>query len=120
MNKIKKTEKNKAGACKNNAAAPAVFSFFAGGGFLDLGFESAGYKIVFVNEFHKPFMDIYKHSRRKINIPEPEYGYFNCDISVFLEQPYASELESLMKESAVKNGIVGFIGGPPCPDFSVA
>ena len=120
MNKIKKTEKNKAVADKNDAAAPAIFSFFAGAGFLDLGFESAGYNIVFVNEFHKPFLDIYKYSRHKINIPEPEYGYFNCDISVFLEQSYASGLESVMEESAVKNGIVGFIGGHPCPDFSVA
>jgi len=46
-----------------------VFSFFAGAGFLDLGFEQAGaYEILFVNEFHKPFVDIYINSRKKMKI----------------------------------------------------
>ena len=36
-----------------------IFSFFAGCGILDLGFEKAGYDIEFVNEFFKPFQDAY-------------------------------------------------------------
>ena len=35
-----------------------IFSFFAGCGILDLGFEKAGYDIEFVNEFFKPFQDV--------------------------------------------------------------
>lgn len=38
-----------------------IFSFFAGAGFLDLGFEHTGkYETLFVNECHQAFMDIYK------------------------------------------------------------
>lgn len=34
-----------------------VFSFFAGLGRLDLGFEDAGFNIVFVNENNNMFLD---------------------------------------------------------------
>ena len=38
-----------------------VFSFFAGAGFLDLGFEMTGhFDVVYVNEFHRTFNDIYR------------------------------------------------------------
>ena len=41
-----------------------IFSFFAGAGFLDLGFELQGdYNIVFVNEFHEAFDRIYRWAR---------------------------------------------------------
>lgn len=33
-----------------DVGAPKVFSFFSGSGFLDLGFEKAGFSIVYVNE----------------------------------------------------------------------
>jgi DNA (cytosine-5)-methyltransferase 1 len=37
-----------------------IFSFFAGAGFLDLGFETTGrYETLFVNEYHKGFADIW-------------------------------------------------------------
>ena len=52
-----------------------IFSFFSGSGFLDLGFEKAGYEIELVNEFQPKFMSAYKYSRKKMNIPEPKYGY---------------------------------------------
>jgi DNA (cytosine-5)-methyltransferase 1 len=95
-----------------------IFSFFAGSGFLDLGFEKSGFRIELVNEFHKPFLDAYIHSRDRIGLRKPEYGYFNCDITEFLK-----DKNSLLKEhfNEAKKGesIVGFIGGPPCPDFSI-
>lgn len=37
-----------------------VFSFFSGLGFLDLGFENAGFNIVFVNEHDKRFLSAYQ------------------------------------------------------------
>lgn len=52
-------------ACK----PPLIFSFFSGAGFLDLGFEKAGYEIAYVNEVHKPFLDAYKHARKQMNTP---------------------------------------------------
>lgn len=35
-----------------------VYSFFSGAGFLDLGFEEAGFDIVFVNEFNLSLIHI--------------------------------------------------------------
>ncbi len=96
-----------------------IFSFFSGAGFLDLGFENSGdYKVLFVNEIHKPFMDIYKYSRKKMNIKEPEFGYHVDDIQGYLNGKLA-ELKDYYKKAKEKHEIVGFIGGPPCPDFSV-
>tara|TARA_R110002049_G_scaffold124853_3_gene280419 strand:- start:1953 stop:2186 length:234 start_codon:yes stop_codon:yes gene_type:complete len=48
---------------------PSIFSFFSGAGFLDLGFETDGYDVCYVNEYHVPFLDAYKHSRRVMGIP---------------------------------------------------
>ena len=41
-----------------------VFSFFSGLGFLDLGFENAGFNIVFVNEYNEQFLKAYQYARR--------------------------------------------------------
>ncbi len=41
-----------------------IFSFFSGSGFLDLGFETSGYKIAYVNEIFPPFISAYRHSRK--------------------------------------------------------
>ena len=97
-----------------------IFSFFSGAGFLDLGFEKTkNYKTLFVNEVHKPFMDIYKYSRQSLNIKAPEYGYHNCDITDFLEEKKATFLRDSIEKGKKNHDLIGFIGGPPCPDFSV-
>ena len=97
-----------------------IFSFFSGAGFLDLGFELAGgYKVLFVNEFHKPFMDTYKYSREKMGIEIPEFGYHLGDVAKYLEADQVKELKTELKNANEKCKLVGFIGGPPCPDFSV-
>lgn len=54
---------------------PCIFSFFAGAGFLDLGFELGGFKIVYVNRIYPPFMQAYRYSRQCLNLAFPEYGY---------------------------------------------
>lgn len=96
-----------------------IFSFFAGSGFLDLGFEKAGFSVDFVNEFSPSFMNAYKYARKKMSIQEPAYGYANCDINDFLGSK-SSELKECIRKSRADANLVGFIGGPPCPDFSVA
>lgn len=96
-----------------------IFSFFSGTGFLDLGFELNGFDIEFVNEFHPAFMNAYKYSREQMNLRKPKYGYFNGDINVFLSER-KEELQSWMRDAKVDGSLVGFIGGPPCPDFSIA
>lgn len=98
---------------------PIIFSFFSGSGFLDLGFERSGFDVRFVNEFHKPFLEAYKYSRMVMNLPEPKYGHFLGSIEDFVTGERAQELNKLV-EDAKSDSLVGFIGGPPCPDFSVA
>lgn len=97
-----------------------IYSFFSGGGFLDLGFEHSNFNIVYVNEFDKDFMDIYKYSRENMNLKPPQYGYHNCDINELLNGKKKQELSNFIEKDKMDKNIVGFIGGPPCPDFSIA
>ena len=96
-----------------------IFSFFSGSGFLDLGFETNGFDIEFVNEFHPAFMRAYKYSREKMGLKKPKYGYYNGDINVFLDER-ADNLKVWIQDAKEEGNLVGFIGGPPCPDFSIA
>ncbi len=97
-----------------------IFSFFSGAGFLDLGFEKTkGFETVFVNEFHAPFVEIYKGSREKLGIPKPRFGYHVKNIENFLLEEELAILAKNLKTAKEQYAITGFIGGPPCPDFSV-
>lgn len=101
---------------KNNIG---IFSFFSGAGFLDLGFETAGnYDILFVNEIQKSYIETYKKTRNILKIDEPDFGYHNDDINKFLNGSN-SNIKALTNVSKKKYSFTGFIGGPPCPDFSV-
>ncbi len=95
-----------------------IFSFFSGSGLLDLGFESCGYDIVMVNEYFKPFIEAYQHARVKLGHKAPRFGYSNIDINEYLAGR-KEELRGYVKQLHSEGSITGFIGGPPCPDFSV-
>lgn len=94
-----------------------IFSFFSGLGFLDLGFEDAGFNIVFVNEKNKMFLEAYKYARREKH-KEYKYGYSNQDIQNYLNDTFW--MNSFQDYNNREQRIIGFIGGPPCPDFSAA
>jgi DNA (cytosine-5)-methyltransferase 1 len=105
---------------KNNDPKIGIFSFFAGSGFLDLGFEKTkGYETIFVNEYHEPFMDMYKSTRKDLKIKAPIFGHSTDDICKFLEPEKAELLKKNIQEARSNFDLLGFIGGPPCPDFSV-
>ena len=95
----------------------SILSFFSGAGFLDLGFEHSAFSISFVNEWHKPFMRVYQYSREKMGMEAPEYGYSCDDVNSYLED--GSHIREMVDELKSRGQLVGFIGGPPCPDFSV-
>lgn len=96
-----------------------IYSFFSGAGFLDLGFETEGFTIDFVNEYNKSFLEVYKYARKNMEFKEPKYGYYCGDINHLLKDKGKKHLSSYISSSK-KNELIGFIGGPPCPDFSVA
>jgi DNA (cytosine-5)-methyltransferase 1 len=96
-----------------------IFSFCAGAGFLDLGFEMAGFKVAYANEIFEPFVDIYKHGRQCLNFPEPLYGYYLGSIVEFLEGTQKQILKELVCKERKNSNLIGFVGGTPCPDFSL-
>lgn len=97
----------------------SIFSFFSGSGFLDLGFETSGFNIDLVNEYSRAFIQAYQYSRRRMGMAEPKYGYQNIDVNEYLTVR-AQELRDCIKAERAAGRLVGFIGGPPCPDFSIA
>lgn len=94
-----------------------VYSFFSGVGFLDLGFENAGFDIAFVDEYDERFLRAYRFARRNVD-HVPRYGYSHDDVRSFLSDQKWEE--TFPGYNNRENRIVGFIGGPPCPDFSTA
>jgi DNA (cytosine-5)-methyltransferase 1 len=95
-----------------------IFSFFSGAGLLDLGFEHEGFEVVFANEFSASFLNAYKYSHQRLGIQKPKYGYHLGDISDLLNDQLALDLATNITR-ARQSAPIGFIGGPPCPDFSV-
>lgn len=76
-----------------------IVSLFAGAGGLDLGFEQAGFDVIWANEFDKEIWETYRHNHQKtyldtrsiVDIPSSDVP--DCD---------------------------GIIGGPPCQSWSEA
>ena len=96
-----------------------IFSFFAGVGMLDLGFQEAGYEVVFVNEFKQEFMEAYRYARRNRNYNQPAYGHHINDINYFLSGDGEYVFQQYIDRERQNKELIGFIGGPPCPDFSI-
>ena len=96
-----------------------IFSFFSGVGMLDLGFQDAGFEVISINEYEADFINAYRYARRNQIYPEPKYGYHNCDVKDFLELPLKYKTINYINKLRSEGQLVGFIGGPPCPDFSV-
>lgn len=83
---------------------PIAISLFSGAGGLDVGFERAGFKTVFANEFDHDAASAWRANR-----PDNASAMVEGDIMDHLED---------LKAYAGKADIV--FGGPPCQGFSVA
>lgn len=76
-----------------------VVSFFAGAGGLDLGFENAGFDVIWANEYDKSIWETYEFNHKKTFLDKrsiadiPSHEVPDCD---------------------------GIIGGPPCQSWSEA
>lgn len=96
-----------------------IISFFTGGGFLDLGFEEAGFDVRWTNEFNSYFASIYAHAltawRRSKDKTAPE-AKISSQESIEELTP-AKVMEAAF--GTTRPELFGVIGGPPCTDFSV-
>lgn len=92
---------------KKNSQKHYLIDLFCGAGGLSLGFENAGFDVLYANDIDKHSISTYKKNR-----PETNQENIICsDIEVFLKEK-ASELK--------KNTCDIVIGGPPCQGFSMA
>ncbi len=76
---------------------PDVVSLFTGAGGLDLGFEQAGFNVVWANEFDKDIWETFEKNHPKTKLDRRSI----CDIET-------SEIPNC----------IGIIGGPPCQSWS--
>ena len=76
-----------------------VVSLFSGAGGLDLGFEQAGYEIIYANEFDKSITATYEHN------------FQNTD----LDTRSITDIDEMDVPDCI-----GIIGGPPCQSWSEA
>lgn len=112
----------------------AVYSFFSCSGFLDLGFEKvegSPYELRMANEIDSHFRECYcyarKHMAKPISIPDD--FIFENSIEDFIlrkglpkknKAPIYERFNALLAADRACGRLIGFIGGPPCPDFSIA
>lgn len=95
-----------------------ILSFYSGGGFMDMGFEQAGFKIVWTNEFDKDFAKLHAAgitSWRKSHGNGIKAEIFNT--KSITEVSSTEIISEAFPEGKPEN--FGMIGGPPCQDFSL-
>ena len=65
---------------------------------MDLGFELQGnFNVVFVNEFHKAFNDVYQYARQQMGIAQPVYGHHVEDITECTDGEHEEKLANLIE-----------------------
>ena len=95
-----------------------ILSFYSGGGFMDMGFEQAGFEIVWTNEFDKDFAKLHAAgitSWRESQGNEIKAEIFNT--KSITEVSSREIFAEAFPEGKPDN--FGMIGGPPCQDFSM-
>ncbi len=89
-----------------------IASFFTGGGFLDMGFEKAGFLPDFTNEFNPDIADMHDYA----------YNRWRASIGRSIASciTFRGSIADVKPDDFMKYRPRGIIGGPPCPAFSVA
>jgi DNA (cytosine-5)-methyltransferase 1 len=95
-----------------------IVSLFTGGGFLDMGFEEAGFEIVFSNENDKIFAELFKAGMNSWALSMGIDKKFEISSTESITSLSPSIIESIAFPDA-KPELWGIIGGPPCQDFTL-
>ncbi|MEQ1746579.1 MAG: DNA cytosine methyltransferase [Saprospiraceae bacterium] len=86
---------------------PKAISLFAGAGGCSLGFQQAGYDVIFANDINKPAIETYKKNAPHTTTSTQDI----CSI----------DFPKLLNDLGVRKGEIDIvIGGPPCQGFSTA
>ncbi len=95
-----------------------ILSFYSGGGFMDIGFEQAGFEIVWTNEFDLIFAQL--HTAGMTSWRKSQGNVIKSEI--FNTKSITEVKSKEIISEAFPNGKpehFGMIGGPPCQDFSM-
>ena len=93
-----------------------ILSLFTGAGFLDIGFHEAGFRAVWHNEIDPWFIEAFQSGMGRLlsdsveNTIQNSSSIVGVSASQMLDEAFGGDVPRLF----------GMIGGPPCPDFSVA
>lgn len=95
-----------------------ILSFYSGGGFMDMGFEKAGFQIVWTNEIDEVFIKLHEAG---ITSWRKARGN-GIKAEIFNKKSIAEVSAEKIVEEAFPEGKMadfGIIGGPPCQDFTI-
>ena len=92
-----------------------LLSFFAGAGFLDIGFMQAGFDIIWRNEYNVSFVRGFEYAISHMPSIHDSCRVHNTSSITDLS---ASQIAREAFHNLPKPEVFGIIGGPPCPDFS--
>lgn len=94
-----------------------LLSFFTGGGLMDIGFEMAGFRVAWTNEYNPQFADMYGHGFSAWR----KNGGKGAEVEISNRKSIADlNAKEVLQEAFGSNcpNYFGVIGGPPCTDFS--
>lgn len=103
---------------KNKEHKIPILSFFSGGGFMDMGFEQAGFEVIWTNEFDETFAKL--HTAGMTSWRKSQGNGIKAEI--FNTKSITKVKSEEIISEAFPNGKpkhFGMIGGPPCQDFSM-
>src|SRR5690606_9596142 len=95
-----------------------ILSFFSGGGFMDMGFEQAGFEVVWTNEFDKVFANL--HAAGMTSWRKSQGNAIKAEI--FNTKSITEVKSKEIIQEAFPNGKpehFGMIGRAPCQDFTI-